>query len=66
MIQITEKEDSRIIQYIDQFNDTIQSLDMIIKTSSDLDLINSMVRASAHLKQSVQRLEQSENTAAFL
>ena len=45
MIKIVEKEDSRMGQYIDQFNDVLSTLDMMIQNSSDLDLINAMVRA---------------------
>ena len=60
MIKVIEKDDSRMGQYIDQFNDVLSTLDMMIQNSSDLDLINSMVRAREFMAQTVRRLEQSE------
>ena len=60
MIKVVEKEDSRMGQYIDQFNDVLSTLDMMIQNSSDLDLINAMVRAREFMAQTVRRLEQSE------
>lgn len=60
MIKVIEKDDSRMGQYIDQFNDVLSTLDMMIQNSSDLDLINAMVRAREFMAQTVRRLEQSE------
>ena len=52
MIKVIEKDDSRMGQYIDQFNDVLSTLDMMIQNSSDLDLINAMVRAREFMEQS--------------
>ena len=53
-------------QYIDQFNDILSTLDMMIQSSSDLDLINAMVRARGFMAQTVRRLEQSEISMPFV
>ena len=66
MIKVVEKEDSRMGQYIDQFNDVLSTLDMMIQNSSDLDLINAMVRAREFMAQTVRRLEQSEISMPLL
>ena len=66
MIKVIEKDDSRMGQYIDQFNDVLSTLDMMIQNSSDLDLINSMVRAREFMTQTVRRLEQSEISMPFV
>lgn len=66
MIKVIEKGDSRMGQYIDQFNDVLSTLDMMIQNSSDLDLINSMVRARKFMTQTVRRLEQSEISMPFI
>jgi hypothetical protein len=66
MIKVIEKDDSRMGQYIDQFNDVLSTLDMMIQNSSDLDLINAMVRAREFMAQTVRRLEQSENSMLFV
>ena len=66
MIKVIEKDDSRMGQYIDQFNDVLSTLDMMIQNSSDLDLINSMVRAREFMAQTVRRLEQSEISIPFV
>ena len=66
MIKVIEKDDSRMGQYIDQFNDVLLTLDMMIQNSSDLDLINSMVRAREFMAQTVRRLEQSEISMPFV
>ena len=66
MIKVIEKDDSRMGQYIDQFNDVLSTLDMMIQNSSDLDLINSMVRAREFMAQTVRRLEQSEISMPFV
>lgn len=66
MIKVVEKEDSRMGQYIDQFNDVLSTLDMMIQNSSDLDLINAMVRAREFMAQTVRRLEQSEISMPFV
>ena len=66
MIKVIEKEDSRMGQYIDQFNDVLSTLDMMIQSSSDLDLINAMVRAREFMAQTVRRLEQSEISMPFV
>ena len=66
MIKVIEKEDSRMEQYIDQFQDVLSTLDMMIQNSSDLDLINAMVRAREFMAQTVRRLEQSEISMSFL
>ena len=66
MIKVVEKEDSRMGQYIDQFNDVLSTLDMMIQNSSDLDLINAMVRAREFMTQTVRRLEQSEISMPFV
>ena len=66
MIKVVEKEDSRMGQYIDQFNDVLSTLDMMIQNSSDLDLINAMVRAREFMVQTVRRLEQSEISMPFV
>ena len=66
MIKVIEKEDSGMGQYIDQFNDVLSTLDMMIQNSSDLDLINAMVRAREFMAQTVRRLEQSEISMPFV
>ena len=66
MIKVIEKGDSRMGQYIDQFNDVLTTLDLMIQNSSDLDLINSMVRARKFIIQTVRRLEQSEISMPFV
>lgn len=66
MIKVIEKGDSRMGQYIDQFNDVLTTLDLMIQNSSDLDLINSMVRARKFIIQTVRRLEQPEISMPFV
>lgn len=66
MMKVIEKGDSRMGQYIDQFNDVLTTLDLMIQNSSDLDLINSMVRARKFIIQTVRRLEQPEISMPFV